>query len=175
MGNLKKTSIFIFGYFCLSCNLYEPISIPQTPLNENFKLNGYYYHKYDGGYNTYFFYTNGVVFTYGTSSYNGNDLKLLDDSIRENLAVYEKTRYFWGLYTIENKNIKIEKWVSTSGSKYPTNLFEGEVIGNDRFKLVKKTGTDKYTKKNKPVTIINQEFTFRQFKPKPDSTNSFIK
>jgi hypothetical protein len=174
MGILKKISAFIMVLSFSSCDIYEPISIPKKTLFENFKIEGYYYSKHSAGYDIYYFYNNGVVINNG-SNYLENDLKILDQKLIEQNKIGNNARFFWGLYNIENKIIKIEKWVSTAGSKYPTNLFEGEIKDIDKFLLTKQTGIDKFEKKNKTVTTINKEYIFRQFSPKPDSTNNFIK
>lgn len=177
MGILKQIIIYFFLLCIISCDSHEKLILPKTQLKTDFRTDGYYYNKNQGGYSTYFFYKNGIVYTYG-SGYKGTDLTELDNSLKELFRLYsniKQARFDWGLYLIENNNIKLEKWVTTSASTYPTNFFEGNLLSNDKFIFKKKTGTNDYVKKNKSVTSISEDFNFRQFSPKPDSTNNFIK
>jgi hypothetical protein len=177
MGILRLSLISFVLCCFISCDSAEKLVLPREELTSNFRIDGYYYNKKEGGYSTYFFYKNGVVFTYGCG-YTGNDLKELDICLQKLLAKYstiKPARFDWGIYLINGTNIKIEKWVSTAASTYPTNLFEGQLIGDEKFTLTKQTGNEYYVKKNKTISEISLDFNFRQFSPKPDSTNKFIK
>lgn len=78
-------------------------------------------------------------------------------------------KLYWGLFNINTTIIRIEKWYPSSGSGMPVYLHEGEIINDTTFRITRsvrqKTGEEKE---------LNEIYHFKEFFPKPDSTNSFI-
>lgn len=130
----------------------------------DFELNGYYYHKYETGYVALFFFRNGVI--YDTNAMlDLKDLEELDTHLRENYVGKELTQlhWFWGVYKVDGNEIRIDHWLPGTGGPYPTEVVQGRILNSTTLEIpwFEKDGN------------INQ-FRFREFSPKPDSTNTFI-
>jgi hypothetical protein len=165
LNNIKRlTTLFTVCYLLLHCTSAEKLTIIRGDnLQPAIKMDGYFYTKYENGYIALFFYKNGVVYT--TNTIEGvSDLEDLDDHIRtkHSGANSVQLRWFWGIYRIEGDIIKVNYWLSGTGSVYPAEISEGEIISPSIIRI---------------PWIDDQlnEFKFRRFSPKPDSTNAFIK
>lgn len=118
-------------------------------------------------YELFVFYKNGIVMLPGTVELN----KMEEYIITITNSNQQNTKFVWGLFVINNKEISLEHWVAAQCG-YPAVLRSGEILNDTTFVLRKMVrngsqGTEE--------TVINEEFNFRQFSPKPDSTNNFIK
>ena len=72
-----------------------------------------------------------------------------------------RPKYVYGLFQIEVSIIKIEKWVPSSGGPTKAYLREGEILNDTTFYLMHREKKEIYH--------------FKQYSPKPDSTNKYIK
>ncbi len=158
-------SLIALSFFLFQCKNAEELSIGRTSnLQATLKLNGYYHLKYETGYLVLFFYQNGVV--YKTNAIlDKDDLIALDKDLLEdqNSDSYPtQLHWFWGVYKIEGSTIKINHWLPGTGGAYPAQLSEGRIINPSVIRIPW-------------VDDQLNEFKFRQFSPKPDSTNAFIK
>ena len=160
----KAIAFFAICYVFFHCTSAEKLTLVRGGYSQsNFKTEGYYYTRYENGYIALFFYENGVMYT-TNAILDVSNLDDLDDRIRSGhqggKAV--QLRWFWGVYQSESDTIKVNRWLSGTGSIYPAKLSKGKIISPTVIQM---------------PWIDDQvtEFKFRQFSPKPDSTNTFIK
>lgn len=172
---VKYISLLFLLTVTSSCNQKKLV----TPLKENLSglinLNGYYFLSKkvnNEDYSTIFFlYKTGVVYNF--NSYPTSKKEELEKLLKEDLKVYKEKfnpMYIdWGIYLIANNNIEYETWYSGSGGKLPVLIKKGKVLNDSTFIF---TSIEKQNGKNRKV--IDETYHFRQFSPKPDSTNKFI-
>lgn len=136
------------------------------------RLDGYYHrisyeNKIFGG---YFFYQNGII-----ASLDGVEKTILEyDEYAENLSKsedYKNQKSTWGVFIIRNDSIFFERLYPAQ--PYQAYIREGVVLNdttfciNSSYRMVKGKKTE--------VREKNEIYHFKQFSPKPDSTNNFIK
>lgn len=131
------------------------------------------------------FFTETVYYRVGSGSYNpdlgiSENLAISDSNINRRIMrekEYINTQIGWGVFNVTGSEIVIERWVTASGGgTYPTQMLKG-VIKNDttiHFHTLIGVHPVNYNSKKKVLTI-DETYHFRQFSPKPDSTNNFIK
>lgn len=178
---MKKMYILLLTILtaCSSCKEMDICKDENLTLNKvEFKGNqlrtdGFYYGRpttdYQGVtlYDIFIFYKNGILMRPGNT-----EIKKMEDyvtSITNSNQI--NTKFVWGIFNIDNKSIKLEHWKAAQCG-YPTILRTGEILNDTTFILKKMEIRD-----NKGITEtnINEEFHFKQFDTKPDSTNNFIK
>ena len=145
------------------CSKEDLQNAQQNYTGTDLRLNGVFYNEPQKSH--FFLYRNGVFFDGGTG-FNGSVDELLEFySQKDNYITSYELPYSWGVFIIENKNILVEKWVSSDAfGRYTTTKFDG-VILNDTTLLL-----------NHPANFIGIDtFYFHQFSLKPDSMNNFIK
>jgi hypothetical protein len=137
------------------------------------RTDGFYYGSpttdYQGviSYELFIFYKNGVLMLPGNQ-----ELKKMEEYIITIAnSNQENTKFVWGVFNIEDKIIKLEHWAAAQCG-YPTILRTGEILNDTTFVLKRMEIRDR---KGVRETDINEEFHFKQFDTKPDSTNNFIK
>lgn len=142
----------------------EELTMPQTGYNGNLKLNGYYYHEKDAGYRIYILYNNGVVVNWNSTESTLSEIEttyLLSKG-------YKSVKTKWGLFRITNSTIAIQSW-RISQCKRPVVEFRGDILTDTSFNI--KT----YIDENDETNVIDEStYYFKEFSPKPDSTNDFI-
>jgi hypothetical protein len=149
-----------------------PLSMVKTA-NQTGRLHleGYYYHQYTADDKTYtgvsFLYQNGVYMDCGTYV----------DKTREEIIAYIRSDRFksqlagnknqWGLYTINENRILINKWAIDQGH-YIAVLMEGEIPDMEAFSITQmKSGKGNTSR-------VNLQYRFSALSPKPDSTSNFL-
>lgn len=142
----------------------DEFSIQRTDYTgTELRIDGYYYNEsFVAPYPNYsiaksFFYRNGIKF--GVCSYDTTTM-----SFDEHCASLAKNKLNWYVFKIEGNTITIEGWDNL------TQTFKeyGEILNDTTFRInrIERSGrTDK----------SNSIYHFKQFAPKPDSTNNFIK
>jgi hypothetical protein len=158
----------IFGILFLSSCKDELLTLKKENVTgSKLRLDGYYTNEFNDYFHIIFLYKNGVLYTPG--SVLKQELKNKELAFKNN--VLPKNRiYRWGVFQIKDDIIKVERWYPyDKGSE--VYLSEGKILNDTTFVLTKITKSDKPKKSE----IINETYRFRQFSPKPDSTNSFIK
>ncbi|MBK7691064.1 MAG: hypothetical protein IPK62_04460 [Bacteroidetes bacterium] len=157
----------------LKCNENENLTFAKNAFNgTQLKLNGYYY--YFNSVDSYwpiFFYKNGIVsrrlsYAFDTSKINQFEAELMDGTYYKSV---KGDKYSWGLYQIDGNAIKYEVFASKSAAScyYPV-ILTGTIINDTTIHFTNKTNSDGTDSKT-----INEIYHFKQFSPKPDSTNSF--
>jgi hypothetical protein len=133
------------------------------------KFEGYFLYRNNSGLDIYFLYQNGLVLQYWSRELK--DSLLIEDGLTDltNLNNLRKLKDRWGIYTIEENRINIEKWYP-SDKPLETYLKTGNILNDSTFLLNTVSEPDGSKKE-----VINEVYRFRKFSPKPDSTNMFIK
>lgn len=155
----------------------DGLSIKREPYTGSLlRIDGYYYEKYaigngDYRYNIYFFYKNGTVL-YGETP-SGDELQQKEaEYISGSFYVkIKEQKYYWGLFKVENNNIKFERWYP-GDPPLKAYIREGNIINDSTFII-----TESYRMqggKKTEVRARSETFHFKAFSPKPDSTNKFI-
>ena len=192
---MKNIFYILIVLIASSCKGYENLTlIRESFTGSNLKTNGYYYIFTDrsvgSGYegkisDAFFLYQNGIYYNFSHGSYNPNlkiseNIRQLDSEViyrvkREKDFINSQPN--WGVFNVSGNDIKIERWVfSSGGGKYPTQKVLGKIINDStiHFYEQEQNNPTQYGK-NKKWEKIDETYHFRQFNPKPDSTNSFIK
>jgi len=146
--------------------------VPYT--GDELRIDGYYYDKIwtDGSHVTHIlvFYTNGIIFKVGlTGSLNYIEDRLCDHNFIKKI---QNSLDCWGPYQIENENLKFE-YYNIRGNSWFTFFAYCDIINDSTF-IIKKTTFSKTGKEDKESSSFLDEYHFKQFSPKPDSTNSVV-
>jgi hypothetical protein len=152
----------------------DDLSISRKEYTGNqLRIDGYYYFNYtneEDYVRIYFFYKNGMIL-YGGSSLL-SELPELEKSYKDGTYYnhVKSNKLAWGVYQIEGSKIVFEGWY---GEK-PYRVYgqEGVILNDTTFRI-----NQGYRMKNGKKTEVeskNEVYHFREFSPKPDSTNSFV-
>ena len=145
----------------------DKLNLIQQDFNGNqLRLDGYYFtqiESYNGFiYPRYTLYQNGIIRFLG----GPNTL----DNIIFSSANYKTN---WGIFNIENDNIQFERWYPSSGGPLEAYVRVGKILNDTTFHI-----TETYRLLNGEKTqyrLKDEIYHFKQFSPKPDSTNNFIR
>ena len=152
----------------------ESLTLNKVEFTGNqLRTDGFYYGRpttdYQGVtfYELFIFYKNDIMMLIGDTEFEKMEeyVTTIANSNQKN------TKFVWGLFNIDDKKISINHWVPAQCG-YPAVLRSGEILNDTTFVLRKMVRRDS---QGTSETDINEEFNFRQFSPKPDSTNNFIK
>ena len=157
------------------CKKDPEFSFARTPYQgNNLKINGYYYYKYSANnveyYEIYFFYRNGVILNTGVTT---KDQLALFEQNCSNGTVYNKLKKHkvnWGIFKIDTNQIQFELYdYISAGARLSLWLSSGVIQNDSTFKIIalKRHGRSE-------ITNVENIYHFKQFSPKPDSTNNFI-
>ncbi len=118
------------------------------------------------------FYEDGTVITPGGLETN---IESLDNYIINSFIKkedYIKVMYWWGIFNNNEDKITFELWY-LSEAPYKPYISEGKIINDTTFLITKRYRMVDGVQTN--IKELNDEYHFRQFYPKPDSTNNFVK
>jgi hypothetical protein len=138
------------------------------------RIDGYYYQNYISGdyIHTFFLYKNGIILD--GMSIRIDKILEKEENFRNGFYatnVASKYKYQWGVFQIDGTKIKYEKWVPTNGP-FPAVTYEGVILNDSTF-VINKSYRALDAGKKVP-TEHYWEYHFKEFSPKPDSTNRFI-
>jgi len=160
---IRFIAIIMFVMIFSNCEDGE-LSLQRIPYTGNdIRMDGYYY-KFWSSFNSasidnttaFFLFRNGIILAAGSfGSINLNDV---DEKLLDRYKFLEKQKIGWGVYNVKGNKIVFEQWTTSVGGGLPV-YKDSYNIENDT------TLTDPY----------GGVYHFRQFSPKPDSTNNFIK
>ena len=149
----------------------DKLSIKRENYNGNeLRTDGYYYRVENNYINSaYFFYKNGIILINGIirKSHNYTQKYITDNYINDDFYKGDKTS--WGVFKIEGGNIQYEQWYA--GDRPHKAYVMSGVILNDTTFYIKESWRSNGSEHDAEDKIYH----FKQFSPKPDSTNSFIK
>lgn len=139
---------------------------------EEIRIDGYYYNYFTQGSDLAsitIFYRNGIVIDGigGGSTLVEFENKFSNGSFYQNIT---KVKDVWGLYRVEDKLIMIERIVAMGGFNRIAYTDYGEILNDTTIHFYKHKESYKNVFENR-----NDTLHFKQFSPKPDSTNVFIK
>ena len=151
----------------------DELSIKVTDYKGNkLKLDGYFYQqKNKYYYDIYCFYNNGILLAAGGTFLSVAEM---DDYLNRefiNNKSYQIHKSNWGVFILENNNIKFERWYP-GDPPLKAHVREGTIANDSTFTI-----TESYRiQKGKKTEVIarSETFHFKAFSPKPDSTNKFI-
>lgn len=153
----------------------DELTLSKTPFTANqLRIDGYYYLIDVQSHNitaTYFFYKDGTVLHGGGWPYENQFEGLESNFGSESWQVkIKENKLKWGVFQAEGDEISFERWYPSSGGPTPAYIRSGEIQNDTTFIITKsirsKTGEEKK---------LNEVYHFREFSPKPDSTNNFVK
>ncbi|MDR2586191.1 MAG: hypothetical protein LBC84_08250 [Prevotellaceae bacterium] len=128
------------------------------------RTDGYYYSHwasynslFDNNTAIMFFYRNGVVLN--ALSYDGINLERIENEMVLYYDIIQKYKSGWGVFIIDKDIIMCEQWSTSAGGGLPVYRRNGRIENETTFTF----------------NNIHETWHFKQFSPKPDSTNSFIK
>jgi len=148
-------------------------AIPYT--GDELKINGYYYKMDDTWSHVLIFYANGVQF--------GGNSVIPNIEIEDRLRNPEYTKNLhdclscWGPYQIKENVLQFE-FYDIFGHDWRTCIAHCKILNDTTFNIEKvtfsKTGKEVDVKKEGVGESFLGEYRFKQFNPKPDSTNSVV-
>jgi len=158
MSNCKKDKILKDDELSIKKTQYVGIEL---------RTDGYYYYEYDNMISIYFLNKDGVFLLGGSF-----EKKLLSErenrfSNGEYYQAVKDIKTAWGVFLISNNEIKIERWQPLNAIN-KVYLHKGKILNDTTFYI-----TNIYHNQEEISNFV-QSFNFRQFSPKPDSTNIFI-
>ncbi len=118
-----------------------------------------------------FFYSNGIILHIG-GRYNYEELLNMEKEITNTQLIQKlkENKYCWGLFKIEDKNILFERYYKSDALSKKAYIRSGLIVNDTTFRITKSVRSDGIEEKE-----IEEIYHFKQFSPKPDSTNNFIK
>jgi uncharacterized protein YqgQ len=150
-----------------------PFALKKQMYNgTNLRIDGYYYQEKDGYYYvSHFFYKSGIILYLG-GRYDNNELKTMENEIASGQFTQKlkDNKYCWGLFCIDERNIQIERYYNTDDLSKKSFIRSGEILNDTTFSITKVIRSDGESERS-----VNETYHFKQFSPKPDSTNIFIK
>lgn len=162
-------------FSCASCEKeFHKLNMAKTPYTGNeLRIDGYYFSNLTSAEDMGLavFYRDGVcinVFTriegHDTLSFIENDI-LLNESV---ISTFMNTPTNIGVFQINAESIEFETW--EAGRDIITFSNYGEILNDTTFLITKQVNNDSGKSYSEYLT-----YRFRQFSPKPDSTNNFIR
>jgi len=175
-----KTLMLICICFFLGCSkngLFKDDELSlerQKYEGSQLRVDGYYFLRYSVNGNhrniIYFLYRDGTLL-YGDTPLD-SEINEIEEEFKsgEFYNYAENRKAHWGLFEIDGNSIKFERWYQSS--PYKAYVREGEVLNDTTFKI-----TQSYRMKDGEKTERKERdetFNFKEFSPKPDSTNKFV-
>ena len=183
MDKIKMIILLSMSYMIssLSCDkernesLDDKIILKKVDYNGNeLRIDGYFrrYNYFEGelhGVIPLILYKNGIVL--GDVGVPIDRISEMEENFRNGFYVNNARKYQWGVFQINGIQIKYEKWV-TGETPFSVFTYEGEILNDTTF-VINKGFRTKDEGKRAP-SEYNWVYHFKQFSPKPDSTNRFI-
>lgn len=146
----------------------DSFTIKKSQYNgQELNIKGYYYYKnFDGSNNLFVLYSDGTVLLLGNPS----------DSLDKYVQMFVKEfnhgiQTFWGVFIINDTSIKIEYLMPRMIEGRPAYIKNGTILNDTTFIM-----KERYRSKDgSEYQEIEEIYHFRNFSPKPDSTNSYVK
>ena len=133
------------------------------------RTDGYYYmfSKEHKVYPIILFYGNGIVH----NRFTVVSLSLLENEMKTNANTFNNGfKDNWGLFVIDRTEIKVENIIAMGGLSRFAYTDYGEILNDTTIYFYKhKESYSNYSE------VMDDTLHFKQFSPKPDSTNVFIK
>lgn len=150
------------------------LSLSKTSYTgDELRIDGYYYSNivFTDRIGIAIFYRDGFCINTWVKPVNSDTLSYIENEILLNSAFINKIKSIpthIGVFQINAESIKFETW--EAGRDIITFSNYGKILNDTTFLITKQVNND--SDKSYSETLI---YRFRQFSPKPDSTNTFIK
>jgi len=149
------------------------LSIPQTPYNgSQLRIDGFYYRETENNpyIIVYLFYRNGTLISAGGFP---KPLEKVEEGLRApDINNVKNAKYNYGRFLIEADSIQFERWYPGS-PPLPAYIRAGRILNDTTF-VITESFRMQNGKKTETDSGRNEVYHFRQFSPKPDSTNRFV-
>lgn len=177
---VNRSWIVLFLSLSVACK-DQQLTIKKNSVEQNrstIKLEGFYWTKatdinqIDWWYDTFFLYENSVlIYGGGIENYHKKSVSF-SEFVKRNrdTAFKQKIKSSWGIYMIDENRIEFEKWEPSSGGPMKTVIRRGHILNDTTFVI-----TERFNHYDGKTYHVQDTFRFREFSPKPDSTNRFIK
>ena len=168
---MKKIVITLFTIFLLTCCEKDDkfINLKSPYLGNELRTDGYYYREENNEYMGFrCLYRDGCLLT---MSGKRSSLELADSHIEQNFlhnSSYKEKKLYWGLFLIQNNNQLRMEYYRGSNWGWEVYVEEGIILNDTTFEVNSMYRIDGSDWQN-----LNHTYHFRQFYPKPDSTNKF--
>lgn len=163
-------------FLCNSCKkliTWDEFQLQKTSYEgTQLRIDGYFYQKDINGEfcRLECYYRNGVLMHMGGRF---TSFKEMDDYVNDvfNIKkVQTNDKECWGLFVINNQNIKTERYYPTDKFHKPAYIREGKVLNDTTFHII-----TSYRSNTSERSEFDETYYLRKYSPKPDSTNNFIK
>lgn len=149
------------------------LSITKTKYTgTQLRIDGYYYTLFNGEVqNIHFFNNNGVMSNFGAC---GGDISKASSHIKDPnvLATVKSNKYFLGVFIVNGADIKMEQWHPSSGGPLPAYVRAGKNLNDTTFQITEVCRMQNGQKSE--AMVISELYHFKNYSPKPDSTNVFV-
>ena len=151
----------------------DELSIKRRDYTGNeLRIDGYYYRiGYKKEINSViFFYKNGIILDIGGVENSHEEMKqhITKNYLKDDFVKRNKTS--WGVFKIENNDINYEQWYA-GDRPHKAYIMFGVILNDTTFHIKESWRSGK---KEDEIYKEDRIYHFKQFSPKPDSTNSFI-
>jgi len=167
---MKNIVLILLVLFLLAatCCKDDELTIRKQPyFGDELRTDGYYYRKENNQYLGFpCFYRDGCLLL---MSGRESSLELVDNYI-ESVFGYKRNCSGWGIFLIQNEGLIRLEYYRGSDCGWQVYVEEGTILNDTTFKITTLYRVDGSDKQGR-----NDIYHFRQFYPKPDSTNTFIK
>ena len=171
--------LIVVMLFFSSCDPFDVSKSDQLHLEKReytgnqLRIDGYYYRYNNNKYfDITFFYKNGIIVA--PAGGGRNTIEEMDNYVMKSFIQkndYKQSMLWWGAFNIEEDNIAFEKWYP-SEAPYKAAIKEGKILNDTTFLIIKRYRLVDGVQTR--VTVMDDEYHFREFSPKPDSTNNFM-
>jgi len=167
--------VFVFSSFG-SCD--DKLTLTKAPYSgEEIRIDGYYYRENtDYCVSVYFFYSDGTFIDAGCLSCKPNEIETYMRNMDWNQwrKAMDDSSIGYGIFRVSDNELFIEMWrPSSSWFSFPAYLYTGKVLNDSTF-IIKKVQPSKPSAFDNETRSRHEIFRFKQFSPKPDSTNRFV-
>lgn len=159
---------------CDDGEVLHPLKMNRIPYTgSELRTDGYYYSEAfsEKHIDIAVLYRDGVCF-FEVTSFNGPDTL---GYIEDNFLLNPRISHYWtrpsdiGVFQINNNSLTIEVW-DPGYDDIGTYTYNSEILNDTTFRVTKQTNN-----RSGVINSYERTFRFKQFSPKPDSTNRFIK
>lgn len=166
---MVKIKLFL-GIVLALFSCQESFYLAKQPYQgNNLKLNGYYYSLDNNYVELFFLYKNGVIYRGGSGTVQKENIannKIKD--ITQYFYSNTKSKTNWGVFRVSNNNIEYDMRYPRADA--PVYRRKGIILNDSTFIIKSYSKPD-----GKEYHSLDITYHFKQFSPKPDSTNDFIK
>ncbi len=160
---VKINIIFLCVIFQASaCKKDEKLQLERKDyIGNELRIDGYYYYEYpDSLYNTAcFLFRNGIFLA--ATSYKTSEIKEFEKQVLTEVWINSrrKSKDSWGVFNVKDSILTVERWAPPLGigDNYKKAVYTGKIFNDTTFEM------------------SDGIYHFKQFFPKPDSTNPYIK